>query len=74
MPGKNINCIHCNNPLTGKQEKYCSERCRKRVNGKKQKKKYWRKIHSIIKYNKIKSKVRRKMLIEQEIKRREEMS
>ena len=71
MEKKNINCIHCDNLLTGKQEKFCSERCSKRVKYKKWKKKHWTKVNAIVKTNKIKKKLRRKFLTEQEIKKRE---
>jgi len=42
MEKKNINCVHCGDPLTGKQQKYCSDRCRKRVLNKKWKQKHWK--------------------------------
>ena len=71
MIEKNTNCLHCGNPLTGKQEKWCSERCRKKVANKKWKQKHWAKINAIIKTKKIKKKLKRKLLTEQEIKRRE---
>ncbi len=35
----NYICLHCGEPLTGKQEKYCSERCGKRETTKRWKKK-----------------------------------
>ena len=66
----NYICLHCGELLTGKQEKYCSERCRKRASNKRWKKVHWGKINAIIKANKIKSKQRRKELIKQEELRR----
>lgn len=69
----NYFCIRCMASLTGKQKKFCSDFCRKKVSNKRWKKKHWRKINAIIKTRKIKSKIRREMLIEQEVKRREEL-
>ena len=71
MEEKKTNCIHCNGPLTGKQQKFCSERCSKRVRNKKTKKKYWKTLNAKNKTRKIERKLKRKFLIEQEIKRRE---
>jgi len=68
----NLICVHCRNDLTGKQQKYCSERCRKREANKRWRKKYFGQLNAKIKTRKIKNKVRRKLLIEQEIKKREE--
>ncbi len=73
---KTINyiCLHCGELLTGKQEKYCSKRCAKRESNKRWKKKYWEKIHAVIKANKIKGKQRRKELTKQEsLKRANEL-
>ena len=73
MAEKNTNCIHCGDPLTGKQQKYCSEKCGKKVRNKRWKRKYWRPIWAKTKTRKIAKKTRRKVLTELEIKRREEM-
>ena len=67
----NYFCIRCMHSLTGKQEKFCSEKCRKKAANKRWKKKHYRQLNAKIKTRKIKSKVRRNLLIEQEIKRRE---
>ena len=72
MEKKNINCVHCGDPLTGKQQKYCSDRCRKRVLNKKWKQKHWKVINAKIKTKHIEKKLRRKILIEQEVKKRKE--
>ncbi len=74
MAEKNINyfCIRCMKSLTGKQEKFCSEKCRKKIANKRWRKKHFGQLNAEIKTRKIKNKIRRKLLIEQEIKRREE--
>ena len=59
------NCIHCGNHLSGKQTKFCSERCDKR-NIKKKRKKKNNNIKQIkIKMNKGKEKSRRQKLIKE---------
>ena len=70
----NYFCIYCMTPLRGKQKKYCSEKCRKKVSIKKWKQKKWRLINAKIKTKKIIKKTRRKILIEQEEIKREKLN
>ncbi len=74
MEEENKICLHCGNPLTGKQQKYCSKLCSKRNRHKIYMKKKWRLIYAKAKTRKIEKKLRRKFKIEQEIKRREELA
>ena len=76
MEDKQVNyfCLRCMKSLTGKQEKFCSEQCRKKFAKKIYKKKYWRKINAKTKTRKIEKKLRRKFLIEHEIKRRKDLN
>lgn len=69
----NYFCIRCMTPLKGKQEKFCSDICRKKYHHKISYRKMWRKINAKIKTKNIEKKLRRKILIEQEIKRRKEI-
>jgi len=73
MSDKNTACLRCGDPLSGKQEKYCSERCRKKAANKRWKQKHWRLINAKTKTRKIAKKTRRKVLAEQEIKKRKDL-
>jgi hypothetical protein len=70
----NYFCIRCMTSLTGKQQKFCSKNCGRKYRHKIYLRKKWRLINAKAKTRKIAKKTRRKVLIEQEIKRREEMS
>lgn len=67
---ENINCSYCGTPLFENQKKYCSRTCSKKAYHKKKIRKKWRIIHSKIKIRKMTKKIRRRVLIEQEEKRR----
>lgn len=64
-------CLRCRKELTGKQSKWCSSLCYKKVRRIKRHRKKWKIIMARAKANKIEKKIRRKFLIEQEIKKRE---
>lgn len=71
MEEENKICLHCMKPLTGKQQRYCSTLCSKKHRHKIYKKKKWRVINAKTKTMKITNKLKRKFLIEQELKKRE---
>lgn len=62
----------CGKIRTGKQVKYCSEKCGKKANSKRWRQKKWRAVNATVKANKIKKKQKRKELIRQEELRRNE--
>jgi hypothetical protein len=75
MAGLEVNyfCIRCMTSLTGKQEKFCSDKCGRKYRHKISNRKKWKEINAKAKTKKIEKKTRRKILIEQEAKRREEL-
>ena len=69
---KHTTCIRCGKILTGKQQKYCSDWCGNYLRKKRLKHEKWRVIHAKAKSRRIEKRLRRKIAIEQEIKRRKE--